>query len=421
MRVLLTNTNLSARAGTQLYVHDVAIELLNRGHQPVAFSTVPGPIAESLRAATVPVVDNLDRMAEPPDVIHGQHHFETLMALLHFPGVPAISFCHGWTPWEEQPLIFPRVLRYVAVDEVCRDRLVAEHGIAPECVRVVFNFVDPARFKPRSPLPPAPRRALAFGNEFVEGPALSAIRSACAAAGIQLDVAGIGAGRPESEPERLLPAYDLVFARARAALEAMAVGTAVVLCGPRGLGPLVTPEDWERLRRLNFGVRTFTNPVTDGGVAEQIRRYAPAAAEAVSVRVRTEATLSGAVDQLVGVYEVAIREARSRRFDVASDVVAASRYLHTHAAMLKGLARMESDRVRELETVVATAEAALADTLAELRETQSALRRTEAERERWHTEWARLHDSATWRISRAVLDSAPLRAVLNPLVKRIRG
>ena len=34
--------------------------------------------------------------------------------------------------------------------------------------------------------------------------------------------------------------YDLVFAKARCALEAMAVGAAVVLCDTHGLGPMVT-------------------------------------------------------------------------------------------------------------------------------------------------------------------------------------
>jgi hypothetical protein len=44
-----------------------------------------------------------------------------LIALLHFPGVPAVRVCHGWA--DDAPVSFPRVLRYVAVDETTRDRL----------------------------------------------------------------------------------------------------------------------------------------------------------------------------------------------------------------------------------------------------------------------------------------------------------
>ena len=40
-------------------------------------------------------------------------------------------------------------------------------------------------------------------------------------------------------PEAILGDYDLVFAKARAAMEAMATGCAVILCDRVGAGPLV--------------------------------------------------------------------------------------------------------------------------------------------------------------------------------------
>src|SRR5437870_1377742 len=100
MRVLLTNNTLGARAGSELYLYDVALELLRRGHEPIAFSTVHGEVARQLRAATVPVIDNLADCTLRPDVIHGHHHYETLTASLCFPDVPVINFCHGWVPFE---------------------------------------------------------------------------------------------------------------------------------------------------------------------------------------------------------------------------------------------------------------------------------------------------------------------------------
>src|SRR5450631_573101 len=124
MRVLITNNSLAARAGSELYVRDLAIELMRRGHQPVAYSTQLGAVAEELRAATVPVIDRLNSLGEIPDIIHGHHHYETLSALLRFPNTPAIYYCHGWIPWQEAALKHPNILRYVAVDDVCRERLI---------------------------------------------------------------------------------------------------------------------------------------------------------------------------------------------------------------------------------------------------------------------------------------------------------
>ena len=113
MRVLITNNTLTQRAGTELYVRDLALALRSRGHEPVAFSTLLGEVAEELSQSGVRVIDDLSLLAEKPDIIHGHHHVETMMALLHFLDVPAIYFCHGFLPWEEAPLHFPRVMRYV--------------------------------------------------------------------------------------------------------------------------------------------------------------------------------------------------------------------------------------------------------------------------------------------------------------------
>lgn len=39
MRVLITNNTLAGRAGSELYVRDLALALLRRGHTPLAYST----------------------------------------------------------------------------------------------------------------------------------------------------------------------------------------------------------------------------------------------------------------------------------------------------------------------------------------------------------------------------------------------
>ena len=312
MRVLLTNNTLDRRAGTELYLADLARGLLARGHEPVAYSPRLGEVAEELRRATVPVVDDLAALGEPPDLIHGQHHVETLTALLAFPGVPAVAVCHGWLPWEETPLRFPRILRHVAVDHTVRDRLISQGGIPAGRVEVILNAVDLARFRPRGPLPPRPRRALVFSNQANEWTHLGPVRDACARLGIPVDVVGVASGRSVSRPEELLPGYDLVFAKARAALEALAVGTAVVLCDQTGAGPLVTSADLDRLRPLNFGIRTLSHPLDPAYLASQIERYDPADAARVAARIRAEAGLEQVVDRYLGLYESVLAEHRAR-------------------------------------------------------------------------------------------------------------
>src|SRR5688572_18867586 len=96
VRVLLTHRSLQNRAGSEVFVRDVARELRTRGHSPVVYSPEPGVIGAEIRRLTVPVINQLSRLGVAPDVIHGHHQVETMAALLAFPGVPAVYFCQDW-------------------------------------------------------------------------------------------------------------------------------------------------------------------------------------------------------------------------------------------------------------------------------------------------------------------------------------
>src|SRR5258708_6331957 len=90
MRILLTNTALAHRTGSELYVVELALALRARGHDPVVYSAVLGELAGELAAGGVAVTGTLDALAEPPDLIHGHHPTRTLAAPLHLPGGPRV-------------------------------------------------------------------------------------------------------------------------------------------------------------------------------------------------------------------------------------------------------------------------------------------------------------------------------------------
>lgn len=409
MRILLTNRSLDQRAGSELYLYELATRLLARGHSPIAFSPRLGQVAAALRQATVPVVDDLAAIGEPPDLIHGQHHLAAMTAMLHFPGVPALFVCHGWLPWEESPPRFPRIRCYVAVDFTTRERLVSEAGIPPERVEVVLNFVDLERFQPRPPLPAQPQRALVLSNQASERTFLPAVREACARSGIALDVAGVASGNSLERPEERLPAYDLVFAKGRSALEGMAVGAAVVLCDQAGAGPLVTSADFDALRRLNFGIRALQRPVTPDVLAEQIGRYDPADAAEVSRRIRATAGIEAAVDRMLALYQDVLTEHREQGNPPADDESRAA------AAYLRWLNPAFDERAQLLaERAGFGAEAARLS--AEMIQLNAEMARRLAERDRLSAEAAHLRgdlqalqSTATWRLRERLLRFLLLR------------
>lgn len=334
LRILITCETLTGRGGTELYVRDVALSLLRLGHRPFVYASRLGGVAAEIRDMTVPVVDRLDALAVTPDLIYGQHHLPTMMALLRFADAPAVYVCHDWYGQNAFAPRFPRILRFVAVDVTCRDRLVVEDGVDESRVLLLPNSVDLDRFERRPPLPAEPRRALVFGNYTKENPHLAALRSACAKRGIRLDVVGELMDNSVAKPEEVLKNYEIVFAKGRAALEALAVGSAVIIySGIRFLGPMVRAEDVERLLPLNFGIRAMGDALAPEELASRVEgelsRYDPLDAARATALVRSRAGQAAAMQSIAGLCEEVAAEYEQVKagLDPHSEGVAAACYL----------------------------------------------------------------------------------------------
>jgi hypothetical protein len=153
------------------------------------------------------------------------------------------------------------------------------------------------------------------------------VQAACQERGIEVDVVGLGSGKPIAEPEHVLPAYDLVFAKGRSALEAMAVGAAVVLCDIEGCGPLVTPAEFRRLQDGNFSHAVLRQPHVGGYLGEQIDRYDAATAADTAEIVRSTLGRDQVVPTLLALYEEAVDEMRTRPHSMAEARAAEQEYM----------------------------------------------------------------------------------------------
>jgi len=326
MRILIANCTLATRTGTEIVVRDLAFALRAAGHVPSVYSPELGSIATELQAAGIQVVANLRQLMQEPDLVHGHHHVETVEALLHFPGARGLFVCHDRSIWMSAPPRLDRIRRYVAVDFNCLERLTGDYGISEAQTRVIFNSVDLDRLPARTtPLPEKPARALIFSNYAATGTHLEAVQVACAMLNLPLDVIGAGVGQSSESPEQLLGRYDLVFAKARCALEALASGASVVLCDAQGLGPLVTLREMAELRRWNFGRRLLRDQLDPELIATQVRRYDPADAAAVSAYVRQHAALPVAIAEYLRLYDEILAEPPMAPASLGHDLAAYAR------------------------------------------------------------------------------------------------
>ena len=302
-RVLIATYGATSRSGSDLYTRDLALSLLRHGWQPVVYATFRGAVAEELRQATIPVTGDITAIAAAPHVIHGNHHLETLAALARFPGVPALFVCHDGLTWHSTPPRTPRIGAYVAVDRNCRDRMVLEYGIPEAAVRVLPNSVDLERFRRRPSLPARPQRAVVFSSAASPNTYAATIEAACSRRGIALDIVGLAAVNATDHPEEVLPRYDLVFGKARCALEAAAIGAAVIVCDARGLAGMITTRDLDAMRQLNFGMRLLQRPITEATIGAEIDRYDPGDAARVTDVVRASAGVDLLAEQFIEMYE----------------------------------------------------------------------------------------------------------------------
>jgi hypothetical protein len=313
LNVLITNHYLKTHSGTELYVRDVALELKRLGHTPAVFSPLPGRVAEEVREAGIQVESDLARLDFSPDVIHGHNTYEALAAIHRYPKTPAIYICHANFHKTDVPPRHSHILRYYGISGTCIDRILAS-GVPSEKIELHTNFVDLKRFAPRPPLPERPKRALVFSNYASEDGYLPAVREACRQAGIELSVVGKMVGNLVENPQDIIGDYDIVFAIGKSAIEGLAVGCAVVLCGTHGVGPMVTESTFAELRAKNFGYATLTEAHAPETILAQIERYDAEDAKRVGQLMRSVGGLEDAAANLLRIYHDVIDEAKAKGF-----------------------------------------------------------------------------------------------------------
>lgn len=309
MRILITFIYLKGRTGGELYVYELAFQLLKLGHTPIIFTGKDtGPLFDEIKRRGIPITTDLETINSSPDIIMGNSHEELMLALLYFPNTPAVFVGHDRFAWYAVPPKSSRLFRYLTPSKNIADGFIHEHNIPENKSMIVPNSVDTQKFKSRPPLPDKPKRALVFSNSATPTGYPLIIRQVCAKYNMTLDLFGSGVGNQVNCPENLLPQYDLVFARGRCALEALAVGCAVILCDIEGLGQLVTINNVENLRYNNFGWRTLQNPITSENITTEILKYDASDAEKVSQYIRSVSSLEKMTHELVAIFDTVIKE-----------------------------------------------------------------------------------------------------------------
>jgi hypothetical protein len=361
MKILITNHQLKERGGSELFALEIGLALQARGHEVCLFSTLAGTISTAAEAAGLAFVQDPAMCPFQPDVIHGQHHLETMAALTRWPGVPGIYFLHGATPWEEHPPKHPRLRKYLGTSPRFGWWIARECGVAAEDVGTVRNFFDPAKFSQVRPADLRSNRAAVFHNTMdPDGKPFAAIRQACEAQGLKLDGIGSRFGKLTNQPEIDLLEYDVIFAGGRSGIEAMACGCTVIPVTKEQAAQRIHSGNYPEMADRNFTAETNDPPLSVEQILTELRAIDLNETAAVTARIRSEATLDRAVEALLEQYAFVVeaqREAGPSTLETAAaESAEVAAYLVSLAQRIKEVDDKRWRLVEQKETAVARAE-----------------------------------------------------------------
>jgi hypothetical protein len=346
MKILITDHGFNLLGGAEWAALDLARALRRRGHTVRALSLPIGEIRHSVAGPDLPVVFDLADLDIRPDIIHAQHFHDAVPVIAGLLGVPAIFHCHGGGHFDTPPK-HPRIYRYFTMTETLAARLAVETGIPRSDVDVIPNAVDLIRFATfRTPRPLA-ERALIYGNTIRPNYIVSVIEEAVAMRGLALDRVGRRIGLEITNPEAVLPGYDIVFASGKSAIDALASGCAVIVVGLQGCGEMVREGNFDKLRAANFTIPVNSPRPVAARVSAEIARYDPESAASVTRRIRREADIELTVGRVERIYQHVIETHAHKPQDPGAENKSLGRYLRelTPVALLLEAARQNLEQV----------------------------------------------------------------------------
>jgi len=177
LKVLIGCVNFSNHTGSELYVYELAKELIKQGCDVSVCSQLGDPLGRKALAAGI----KLYNIQEPPgyklgdgkwtldtqngpvvstpnhlykiqdiqfDVLHLNHKPITEHLLRLYPETEAICTIHSEVIELEHPVISPQIKKYIAIRPEIKDFLIDRFSIAADMIDVVYNPIDYMRFKP---------------------------------------------------------------------------------------------------------------------------------------------------------------------------------------------------------------------------------------------------------------------------------
>jgi hypothetical protein len=246
VRFILGNRLLDRAGGTEVHMVTVGEQLQRLGHEVLLYSPVLGAFSAAAERRGLTVAGRLEDLPEACDVVLAQDTIVSHDLAGRYPeALHVFRICGDVYDFQLPPQV-PGLVDLVVVLSDRYERQARGCAVQPRVLRL-RTPIDVDRLVPAGPIAEQPRRAVLLGN-YPERTGV--VEAACARHGIE--VARVGGAAQSFDVAGALAGADIVFAKSRAALDAMACGRAVYVLDVFGGDGWVTPESYPDLEADHF-------------------------------------------------------------------------------------------------------------------------------------------------------------------------
>jgi hypothetical protein len=269
MRFVLGNRHLLAAGGTEVHLVTVAEHLLRLGHEVRLYAPELGPFADHARRRGLAVHGSLRELPADCDVVFAQDGIVVLDLAERYPQALTVFRVCGDVFDFQLPPQLDGVVDLVVVLSDRYERLARACAVAVPTLRLRVP-IDIDRLVPMGALRDRPRRAVLLGNY---GERAELVREIWGRHG--LEVTRVGGDVQTYDVAAAVADADIVVAKSRAALDAMACGRAVYVYDVFGGDGWVTAESYPVLEADNFAGQATGRVIDAAALAADLADYRP--------------------------------------------------------------------------------------------------------------------------------------------------
>ena len=269
MRFVLANRHLVEVGGTEVHLVTIGEHLQRLGHEVVLYAPELGPYADHARRRGLDVAGGLRELPETCDVVFAQDSIVVHELAARYPqALSVFRICGDVFDFQLPPQVDGEVDLIVVLSDRY-ERLAAACAVNVPVVRLRVP-IDIDRLVPAGAIRERPERAVLLGNY---GDRVALVSQTWGALGI--DVSHVGAATQTFDVAGAVADADIVVAKSRAALDAMACGRAVYILDFLGGDGWVTPQSYAAMEADMFAGQATDRVIDAAALAADLDGYRP--------------------------------------------------------------------------------------------------------------------------------------------------